>query len=123
MKHLVTMLMLSVATLGFSQSNNPEENKSQSKATVSDLKISITVDSKEELENSIKMEDIEEFMDMSDNDEQISFEIICNGEKISKDVNRSLTYKVKGNTSDRVGFLKSVEKVRTAAINFYNSKK
>ena len=62
-------------------------------------------------------------MDMSDNDEQISFEIICNGEKISKDVNRSLTYKVKGNTSDREGFLKSVEKVRTAAINFYNSKK
>lgn len=123
MKHLITMLMLSVATLGFSQSNNPEDNKSQSKATVSDLKISITVDSKEELENSIKMEDLEEFMDMADNDEEISFEIICNGEKITKNVNRSLTYKVKGNTSDREEFLRSVEKVKAAAINFYNSKK
>jgi hypothetical protein len=108
---------------GFSQSVTTNGVVVKEVTKVENMSIAITVDSAEDLESTFKVEDIKEILEDLGEDETISFKVTCNGKKMSNGVKSHISYKIDGNSDDTEGFLKSVEKIRTAAINYYNNKK
>jgi hypothetical protein len=90
---------------------------------VENMSIEVTVDSADDLESTFQVEDIIEILGDLSEDETISFKIICNGKKMSNGIKSHVSYKVDGNSNELDAFITTVEKVRTAAINYYNNKK
>ena len=80
------------------------------------------MDSAEEIESSVTLDDIKDILALSEDDETVSFKIVCRGNYMSNGIKSSISYKVEGNTNNSEYFLKSVEKIRTSAINYYNNK-
>ena len=119
---LIGLIFLS-SVKGFSQSLTTNRVVVKEVTKVENMSIAITVDSAEDLESTFQVEDIKEIVGDLSEDETISFKIICNGKKMSNGVKSHISYKIDGNSDDTEGFLKSVEKIRTAAINYYNNKK
>ena len=122
MKTVFTFLGLFIATVTFSQAQNLEANVTTHNSKITNLSVSVTVDSAEEVEATFKMKDIKNILNEVEDNEEISFEITCNGEKLSKDVTRKVSYRITGNSNDKKNFLKSIKKIRKAAIKYYNSK-
>ncbi len=89
---------------------------------VSNIDVSVIVDSAEDIESTFDVKDIKELLDLSELNEPLAFEIICKGDKMSNGKSTTLSYRVKGNTNDTKGFLKSVKEVRKAAIKYYKNK-
>lgn len=114
MKLVFTILSLLLTTIGFSQS--------ESNLKVNDLSVSVTVDSVEEVESTFKVEDIKELLKESVDVEEMSFEIICKGKMMSNGKKSTLSYKVHGSSDDVNGFLKSIKKMKKAAIKYYQNK-
>ncbi|WP_299128063.1 hypothetical protein [uncultured Winogradskyella sp.] len=119
MKNLIICLALVITSIGFGQSKSLVKQVDES-VKVESVAVTVTVDSAKDIESSVKMEDIKEILKMSDTNETISFKIICNGKRMANGVKSHLSYSVEGNTDEPKKFLKSVEKIRTSAINFYN---
>lgn len=122
MKNVFTILMVLLTMVSFSQSKELEGDVVIEDVKFNDLKISVEVDSAEEIESTFKVEDIMEILDDTDKNQKLHFEIICNGDKMSNGVKSSLSYKVEGNTDEIKSFYKSVKKIRKAAINYYKNK-
>ena len=122
MRNLLTILTLLITTISFSQSNSLNGKVTSNDIKVSDLSISVTVDSAEEVESTFKIEDVKELLAEVKSDENISFEITCNGKAMSNGKKSKFSYKVNGSNKDIDGFLKNVEKMRKAAIEYYNNK-
>ena len=122
MKSVITMLFLLLATISVAQSHNFNTSEALQVTKVSDFKISVTVDSAEDLETTFKMKDVQDVLNEVSEDESLSFEIICNGNQMSNGEKNKLSYKVKGNSNDLKGFLKTIKKVRKGAINYYKNK-
>ena len=61
-------------------------------------------------------------LNLTEEGEELSFKIKCNGKKMSNGVKSSMSYEIKGNTNDKKTFLKNIEKLRKAAIKYYKSK-
>lgn len=122
MKHGFTILGLLIGAISFGQTNSLNGTISQSDVKTSGMKISVSVDSAEDLKNTFDINDIEEAIDRSSEVENISFEIICKDDSTNKAVTKSVTYKAKGRTNAKESFLKSVKRIRKAAIKYYNLK-
>ena len=122
MKLVFTILSLLLTIISFSQSDDIEFEITENNLKVSDLSVSVTVDSAEEVESTFKVNDIKELLKESVDVENISFEIICNGDMMSNGKKSTLTYKVNGNSDDTKSFLKSIKKMRKAAIKYYKNK-
>jgi hypothetical protein len=122
MKNVITSLVLLIAALGFSQTTIKEEAEITKTVRVENIAVVITVDSAEEIESSVTLDDIKEILDLSEDNETVSFKIVCRGNYMSNGIKSSMSYKVEGNTNNSEDFLKSVEKIRTSAINYYNNK-
>ncbi|WP_456437246.1 hypothetical protein [Psychroserpens sp.] len=122
MKKLFTIFTLLLTTISFSQSEDIEFEITEGNLKVSDLSVSVTVDSAEEVESTFKVKDIKELLKESVDVENISFEIICNGDMMSNGEKSTLSYKVNGNSDDVNSFLKSIKKMRKAAIKYYKNK-
>ena len=122
MKNVFTILTLLLTTISFGQSEDIEFEITENNLKVSDLSVSVTVDSAEEVESTFKVNDIKELLKESVDVENISFEIICNGDMMSNGKKSTLTYKVNGNSDDTKSFLKSIKKMRKAAIKYYKNK-
>ncbi|WP_298755045.1 hypothetical protein [uncultured Psychroserpens sp.] len=121
MKHLFTILTLFITTISYSQT--PILNgKVTTNDTVTDLSISVNVDSAKEIESTFIMKDIKELLEDIDSDESITFEITCNGKQMSNGQKSKMSYTVNGSRKDIDGFLKRVKKMRKAAIEYYNNK-
>ena len=116
-------LLLLCSITGFSQSLTTNGVVVKEVTKVENMSIAITVDSAEDLESTFKVENIKEILEDLGEDETISFKVTCNGKKMSNGVKSHISYKIDGNSDDTEGFLKSVEKIRTAALNYYNNKK
>ena len=86
---------------------------------VESMAIKVSVDSAEDLESTFKLDDLNKILNESKENQIISFEIICNGGKMSDGVTSYLSYKIQGNSDEPEEFLKKLEKVRIAAINYY----
>ena len=121
-KTVFTFLGLLIATVNFSQAQNLEAQVTTQDTKITNLSVSVTVDSAQEVESTFKMKDIKKILNEVEGDEDISFEIICTGDDMSNGTKSTLSYRVKGNSSDTKGFLKSIKKIRKAAIKYYESK-
>jgi hypothetical protein len=122
MKNVFTILGLLLATFSFSQSNNLIGSDANSEFEISNLEISVTVDSAEEVESTFKTEDIKEILKQLDGEEDVTFKITCNGDMMSNGVKSKMSYMIKGNTKKTDAFLKLIEKMRNGAINYYKNK-
>ncbi len=125
MKHVITILALLLATLSFAQNDNLNGKISVEKEqtiAIRDLKLSVTVDSVEDIERTFSVEDIKEIVEMADDNENITFEISLEDKSVKAGVIKSVSYKVKGNTNEKDGFLESVKRIRNASLNFYTDK-
>ena len=122
MKNLITGFALLVAVLGFSQSKSTSGMVVKETVRVNNVAVVVTVDSADDIESTFKVEDFREILELSDDGEVVSFKIICNGDKMSSGVKSHVSYKIEGNSNDKEAFLFGIEKIRTAAINYYNNK-
>lgn len=122
MKNLITSLALLVTVLGFSQSKSINGIVDTQQPKLDDVSVSVTVDSAEDIESTFQVADIRELLDATGNNETIKFELVCNGRTMSNGEKAHVSYKVEGNSDQPEAFLKSVEKIRTSAINYYNNK-
>ena len=122
MKNVFTILALLITIVSFSQTKNLEGDVVIEDVKFQDLKVSVEVDSAEDIESTFKVEDIKELLNDADENQKLQFEIICKGEKMSNGVESSLSYKIEGNTNELKSFYKNVKKIRKAAINYYKNK-
>lgn len=123
MKNLVTSLILLISVVGFSQSQKVNGVVVKETTKVENIAVTVTVDSAEEIESTFKMDDIKEIIEASQEDETLSFKIICNGKPMSNGVKSHMSYKIEGNSNESEEFLKGIEKLRASAIKYYNNKK
>lgn len=122
MKNLVTILVLLISTYSIGQDNSINGDVSTEDIKIQGLSVSVDVDSAEEIESTFKIKDIKEILNSVSENEEISFEIVCNGEEMSNGTKSHVSYKVDGNSNDINSFLKRVKKIRKAAIKYYKAK-
>ncbi|MFK7781321.1 hypothetical protein [Psychroserpens sp.] len=122
MKLGVTIFTVLFTLFSFSQTEGVDSKITESNLEINDLSVSVTVDSAEEVESTFKIKDIKNLLKESVDVENVSFEIICNGDVMSNGEKSTLTYKVNGDSNDIDGFLQSVKKMRKAAIKYYKNK-
>lgn len=123
MRNLILMGLLSFCSItGFSQSAPANTLVVTETTKLENVSITATVDSAEDIESTFKVEDLKEVFEDLGANETLSFEIICNGKKMPNGVKSHVSYKIDGNSNDAEGFLKRVEKIRSAAIKYYNNK-
>ncbi|RZN84288.1 MAG: hypothetical protein EVB11_02460 [Winogradskyella sp.] len=123
MKNLITVLALCLSVSIFAQSQNLKGEVKVTDVKVENVKIEVEVDSIEEIESTFTIEDFKQLLDETEEGEDLTFKIKCNGKKMPNGLKSSMSYEVKGNTSDKESFLKNVAKLRKAAIKYYQSKK
>lgn len=107
-------------TFGVAQAQTLE-NKMDT-AEINSFSVKVEVDSAEDLESTLNIKNIEDAVDILENGQDISLEIICKGEKMTNGVNSSLGIKIKGNTDKKEDFLVLAEKIRSVALNHYKIK-
>jgi hypothetical protein len=117
MKNLITSLCLLVFTLSFGQASTIKKN-----SDFESFGIKVEVDSAEDLEKTFKIENIKDLLSITTVGQDITLQIICNGEKMSNGVNSSLSFKIKGNTSKQEEFIADATKIRKMALKHFNSK-
>ncbi|MGS2727615.1 hypothetical protein ACU8DI_13480 [Psychroserpens sp. BH13MA-6] len=122
MKNLAVVLGIFLTTISYAQETSVDKEQVLKEVKLKDFGVSISIDSAEELESTFTIADIREILGELNVNEDVSFEVVCNGDKMSNGKTTTLTYKVNGNTSDINSFLKSVNKIRNAAINYYSNK-
>ncbi len=122
MKTVFTFLGLFIATVTLSFAQEVKGQITMDDIQLKDLKISVTVDSAEEIKEVFKVGDIKELLEEVSTNEDVTFELICNGDKMSNGKLSSLTYKIDGNTNNIKDFIKRVKEIRQGAINYYNNK-
>ncbi|WP_299525720.1 hypothetical protein [Winogradskyella sp.] len=122
MKNLITGLAIIITMLGFSQSQSISGVVAKEQPKLEDVSVTVTVDSAAEIESTFQVEDIKEILDATGKNEALTFKIICNGRTMSNGEKSHMSYSVEGNSSKPEEFLKSVEKIRTSAINYYKNK-
>lgn len=119
MKNVFTILGLLLVTLSFSQSKNLKGIIKNDEVQINNLSILVTVDSAEEVESIFNMNDVREILETLVDNQEVSFEIICNGNLMTNGEKSTLSCKVNGKSDNIDLFLKSVKKMRQAAINYY----
>jgi len=124
MKNFITMLAFLVGVISFAQTEslNGKATFSNTDVKVENLSIEVTVDSAAEIKSTFTTKTIKELIGVTEDGEEFSFKITCNNPNKSNGVRSKVSYEVKGNTEDKKDFLKSVRRIRTAAINYYESK-
>lgn len=122
MRHLITILILLVASTGFSQTNLDEEEMSSEVSHKESFSVTLDVDSAEELESKFNTIDIKEILSLFDEFQQFTFEIICNEENSSSKLKEKRSYKLDGNSSNINDWLPRIEKMKNLTIQFYKNK-
>jgi len=119
MKIRMTLLVIMITAIGFGQGQVNIESTDNVKVEIKSL--TVTIDSENDIQ-SLKLKDIEEVFELSDDNTPISLKIICSGEKITNGHKSSMSMKVDGNTIDLKTFIKHVKKLKRVAINYYKEK-
>lgn len=121
MKHVIKFIMLLVIASGYSQTDNGGQLNLEQKS-LHNVKISVSVNSAEDVKSTFEYKDIEELIDLVEPNESLNFEIICKGKTEEVGDSTSLTYTVKGNSNHKNDFIMRIKKVKEAAIKYYNNK-
>lgn len=122
MKNLILPLSLIIGVLGFSQSKSTEEIEVRKETRVERVDVTVTVDSLEELASTFTLDDIRDMFELSDEDKTVSFKLVCNGKPMSNGKNSNMSYTVEGSSSEEAIFIKRVEAIKKAAMNYYQNK-
>lgn len=122
MKFLFTALVLLITSISLCQGQDHNSNALEDNLKINDFNVSVTVDSAEDIESTFKVKDIENLLNTSANIESMSFQIICNNETMSNGEKSTLSYSVNGDSKNKKEFLKSVRKIRKAAVKYYTNK-
>lgn len=122
MKYVCTMLSLLFVSLTFGQSEKGTQKTTRQHLEISDIDVSVTVDSIEDIESTFELESIKELLEVSIDIETIAFQIVCNDTKSNLGTQRQLSYKVEGKYEDINTLIERVKKMKQAAINFYKNK-
>lgn len=120
---IITCLAIAISALSFGQTKSVKGDVKLTDFKIENFKIEVEVDSAEEIKSTFTVDDFKEILEETGNNEDLEFKIKCNSEENANGTTSYVTYKVKGNTNDKKSFLKSVKKIRKAAIKYYNSKK
>lgn len=120
-KKVVICLALTLTTLGYAQSQLNSKTSNVSQVKITNFDVVVTVDSEEDIEKTFKLEDIENLLKETEQDEVISFSLICNGDMMSNGKRSTMTYSFEGNSSKPEEFLTIVSKLRKSAINYYKN--
>lgn len=120
-KKMFTYLALTFATVALSQNKLHGKTSNLSHTKISNLEVVVTVDSAKDIENTFKVEDIKEILKETNENEIISFSLICNGSIMSNGEKTKMTYKIEGNSSEPEEFLSLVSKLRASAIKYYEN--
>ena len=120
MKNLITSLALFITILGYSQSKANNEMVEIKTTKIEHITIEVSVDSEEEIESTFKMNDIKEILESSVDNEIVSFEITCNSKEKRK-LKSHVSYKIEGSTDEKEALLHGIEKIRNAAIKYYQN--
>lgn len=121
MKTIKLSVLAILLSLGFNVAAQSNVEKSEL-VKIESFSIKVEVDSAEEVESTFKIEDFVEILNEAQPNEDITFELKCNGKKMTNGTNSSMSYTIHGNTNEKEKFLAGVEKVKSAAIKYYNSK-
>lgn len=123
-KNVITALVLVFSLLSFGQTKNLKGaiNVDDIEVVVQNISIDVTVDSIEELESTFNKKDIETIFNETESIDEIVFKLTCNGKNTSSGVNSSVSYQVKGSSFEKDAFFKHIEKIKNAAIKYFNTK-
>jgi hypothetical protein len=117
MKTLVTILGLSLGSMLFAQKTSMT-NAVNHKQINQEVTMEVTVDSAEDLEQTFKVQDIIDLMEMAEGS-SARFKLTCRGERMSNGEFATMSYAIeKGDISDKE-FVKMVKQLRKAAIAYY----
>ena len=122
MKTLFTILALLIVSISVSYGQEVNGQVTMEDVQLRDVKISVTVDSAEEIEEAFQITDIRSLLKEVGDNEEVSFELVCNGEAMTNGELSSLTYKIEGNTNNIKDFINHIKKVRQGAIKYYKNK-
>ena len=121
MKHLIKLSLILLPIMSFSQNENKETSQFIKQVKFESFNVTVTINSAKELEDTFKIEDIIEIINSSDENQDLSFEIICNSDALLNNQKSYVAYKIEGKSDKKETFLKQVEKIRSAAISYYKS--
>ena len=121
-KHIIASVALVISSLGFSQSNVESKVAVMKTAKLENVFVTVNVDAADDIKSMFTLADIKAILESSDENELLSFKLICNGEYMPNGNKSSLIYEVKGNSNDAKGFLKSIKKIRASALKYYKNK-
>jgi len=120
MKIRMTLLALMITAIGFGQDQAFIESPDEEHVKVEINSFTVTVDSEKGIQ-SLKLKDIEEIFELSDDNTSISLKIICK-EGMLSGIASNMSLEAGGNTNDIKTFIKEVKKIKKLAINFYKEK-
>ncbi len=122
MKHLIIIGLLLASSLAFCQEETKNSNGIETRTNLHNLKMSISVDSAEELESVYQHENIVQLAYLVSGDEKITFELISNYHTAKKEVKLQKSYKIVGTTGQMDVLLVLIDKTRASAINDYKNR-
>ncbi|MEY8847983.1 hypothetical protein AB9K26_04170 [Psychroserpens sp. XS_ASV72] len=115
------LILLFVCTIGYAQTDSKDQNSELNEVKLTNINVSVSVDSAEDVKSTFDVKDIAELVDLAEPNETLVFELKCEDGTVNSEKNY-VSYRVKGNSSDSESFLKRVEKVKQAAIKYYKNK-
>ena len=117
----VSLVVVLFTIVSFGQSNEIEGKVSFEDVTVHQVNISVSVKSAEEVKSTFEVSDIKELISHVEPNEELNFEIICEGKDKIVGEPTTLTYRIKGDSNNQKEFLQRVKKVRKAALKYYKN--
>jgi hypothetical protein len=122
MKNLIACMAFFFTLIGSSQVVTDSDGSKMEITKLENFAVTVTVNSSEDLKSTIQLKTLKKLLAHSAEDQSISFKLICESETSSAETNSSVSYKVKGNSSEPEAFLETVEKIINAGIKYYDNK-
>lgn len=122
MKTVFTILGFLIVSISICYGQEVNKQITMEDIELRDVKISVTVDSAEEIKEVFQINDIRSLLKEVGDNEEVSFELVCSGETMSNGKLSSLTYKIDGNTNDIKDFINQIKIIRQGALKYYMNK-
>jgi len=115
MKKLFTIFGLIAGVVAFAQENNVKISLDETQ--FNEVSMELTIESAEDLEETFKMEDLVELMDMS-NGKSAKFKLTCRGERMTNGEFSTMSYAIEQGNMTEKEFIRVVKKLRKSAIQY-----
>ena len=117
MKTLVILFVSLMYSIGLS-SDDAAINQNKPKLEVSDVAITVTVESADDLE-TLNAEDVMELFEQLDTDDDIKFELICEGPLMENGKPSKFSVATSVSADKLPEFESTIQRLKKAGLNFY----